>query len=252
MINIRINSKEVNDKLKILSSALNKDIETNYKELASLTASKLAYICQPYGMGNKQRDILRKSVLKDVSNSYWDIGRTANEINKLGGKQMQAAFLTAVHAGDWVRAEEVVKKVIHNIDDFRIGAETNHLDKVRTGPRRRVDKLSSNAQVVLQKSSVDSIKSKNVVKAGMGKAGWADVVAKLSPQKRIAKWVKKVGLGSYSIAKAGVNFILSITNEVRYASNLLSGTDISKAVNQSVTNHMARMERSIESTCKKF
>lgn len=253
MINITVDTREVSNKLKILSTSLNKDIETTYKELASLTASKLAYICQPYGMGNKQRDILRKAVLKDVSSSYWDIGRTANEIKKLGGQNMQAAFLTAVHAGDWTRAEEVVKNVIKNIDDFRTQAEPSHLNKNRKGhPRKRVLKEPSSAQVVMSNSSINTLKSKHVVNAGMAKAGWADIVSKLSPQKRIAKWVKRAGLGSYKIIKNGAMFILSITNEVRYASAVLGANDIQKAISQSVNNHINRMERMIEATCKKF
>lgn len=163
---------------------------------------------------------------------------------------MAAAYLEAVKSGDMLRAEEVVEKTILEIDSFSQQAPKGHLQGVRGGSKMRVGKTAQNAVSVVSKASIEAIKSKHVIKAGMAKAGWMAVVSKIGAKTKPPKWLRG-GFGTFRLLNHGGNILLSIINEVRYSSKLLSQSDIKRAVGYSVRGHMKRMQIVLDKLTKK-
>lgn len=251
MIGIDIDTSDFDRDLTKFRRQLGGSMKDQYKKMAALTCRRLAGMTPPVGTGNKQRDILRKAILKDVGATYYDVGRTANVIKQESGDRMQAAFLEAVHEGDYSRAEIVVRNTLHNIDQFRHTPESGKLARNRTTSKKRVPD-NSRPQIVMQKSGINDIKNKGILTAGLAKAGWMGIARLMDLKTKVPVWLRTSGFSSYDYTTNGTKFQLTATNEVNYASNLLSEREINRGIYTAVKYYMKNLDREVQKKLDKI
>jgi hypothetical protein len=242
MVKVKVDDAELKRQLKKFTIGLDKTAEDSITEMARIGATQLAYRVEPYGVTKNSQTILEGAVFKDISRTYWDTGRTYNEIKKLDRK-LAAAYAAAMNDGDTSKAQSIAEQVISG---FSVGAtdDGTHLERARNA-RGRV--ATPRPLGITGKAELDRLKARKALSAGTAKAGWLQAGASLGSKTRIAKWLKKAAaLGSSQIIRNGWLTAVILVNHVRYASSVISDAKIQAAVSNAYRNHLKRLKKQLE------
>jgi len=247
MINAKTDDRHFKKYLKDFSVKVGKTAEDSVKSLAAMGARQIANDVQPFGLANKSKDILEKAVYKDISKTYWDTGRTYNAIKKIKPK-LAAAYAKAINEGEPNKAEKIAQSVFS-------GFEVNAMDSGRHLKASRSIKgrvINPDPMGITDRSQLEAFKAKQALTAGTAKAGWLQAAKSLGSKSKIAAWLNKTGnLGTSSIIKNGWKTIVTVMNNVRYASAVISDSKIQQAINKAYRNNLKIMERKIQALANK-
>ena len=247
MIKVKIDYKDLEKSLNEFSKSLNKEVSDNIVEMAQLGSRQLAHFTQPYGVGTKQKDILQKAIYKDVNKAYSTIGKTYFDINALSKKDA-AAYIEAIKANDLDTAERIVQRVLIDYKEVKNSDTGQYLQSIRDSKGRVPSYTPMN---LTDRNSIEDIKKKVVVRAGLVKAGWLKAGEIIKSKFRIPAWLRS----SENIASANVKLdknktVVTLTNHVRYTNSLITPADINKAVQRAYINQLRKLKRIIEALAK--
>jgi len=249
MIRGSINTNDLKRQLDKLSKEVNKTSKDNIKEIAVIGARQLAIRTEPYGVTNNQKEVLHKSIYKDINKAYDYVGQTFNRL-KTFSTSIAYAYANAVHNNDLNAAERYARNYIDGYE-MRETDSGNHLDSVRNLKGRVSD--DSKVMGLASNAEVESIKKDEVVKAGTAKAGWMQAGRDLSSKFRIVGWLKKSGRLGYSKTTHNIyRTVITLYNDVTYVSNLISDTKIKAAVNNAYRNQIKKIKYQIKAAAQRF
>jgi hypothetical protein len=248
MVSVKIDSKNLEKSLNEFSTKLNKEVSENIVEMAQLGSRQLAHLTQPYGTSGKQKTLLETSIYKDVSKAYSTIGRTYVDIRALD-RGKAAAYIKAIKANDLQAAENIIEGVLVDYTEVSSGDNGEHLQRLRNS-RGRVDTRSP--MNITDDNALLNIKKKAVMRAGLVKAGFLKAGEVIKSKFRVPKWLKSSeNIGSAKVNNAGSKTTVTLTNNVRYASSMISPSDIQKAIRNAYVNQLKKMKRAIDALAKK-
>lgn len=249
MFKASLDNRSLERSLKKLTKDLNKTAEQTITEMAQIGGRQLAHVIEPYGLGEKAKEISEKAIYKDVHRAYDYVGQTYNALRKISQK-IAIAFSNAVRNNDFTAAERYARKYLPGFE-MRHSDSGNHLEKVR-GPRGRVP-ASVPVMGISNSSDLDGIKEQKKLTAGLAKAGWLQAAKNISSKTRVPSWLrKKQNVGYAKKASSGWNFSVTLYNTVRYASALTTGAKKMQAVRWAYRNQVKRMERQLNAITSKF
>lgn len=247
MIKISIDSKALQASLKKLTTDLNKEASESIQSMAAMGGKELAHRVQPFGLTGKAQSTLEGAVYKDISRAYDYVGEAYNKIARVD-KKKAIAYIKAINNNDLAAAEKYSRGIINGIGTSDSG---NNLSKARTGPKRRVQD-NFNPMVVTDDQTIQNLKQKNVVSAGLVKAGFLQASKYLGRKATIPEWLRKSKLiGTGLIIKNGWETVVTVINNVRYASSAISESNIQKAINQAYKNQIKKLQRQVDALLKK-
>ena len=248
MVTVKIDSKNLEKSLNEFSKKLNKEVEENIVEMAQLGSRQLAHLTQPYGTSNKQKNILELAVYSDVSKAYSTIGRTYVDIRALD-RGKAAAYIKAIKANDLQAAEKIIEGVLVDYTEVVNTDDGGYLQSLRNS-RGRVDQRKPIN--LLDDNALANIKKKAIMRAGLVKAGFLKAGEIIKSKFRVPKWLKSSeNIGSAKVNSAGSQTTVTLTNNVRYASSMITPSDIQKAVRNAYVNQLKKMKRAIDALAKK-
>jgi hypothetical protein len=129
------------------------------------------------------------------------------------------------------------------------GDNGEHLQRLRNS-RGRVDRRSP--MNITDDNALLNIKKKAVMRAGLVKAGFLKAGEIIKSKFRVPKWLKSSeNIGSAKVNNAGSKTTVTLTNNVRYASSMISPSDIQKAIRNAYVNQLKKMKRAIDALAKK-
>lgn len=247
MISVKIDYKNLEKTLDEFSNKLGKTVEENIVEMAQLGSRQLSHLTQPYGTSNKQKTILENAVYKDVNKAYSTIGRTYVDIRALD-RSKAAAYIKAIKANDLQAAENIIEGVLVDYTEVSAGDNGEHLQRLRNS-RGRVDTRSP--MNITDDNALANIKKKAIMRAGLVKAGFLKAGEIIKSKFRVPKWLKSSeNIGSAKVNSAGSQTTVTLTNNVRYASSMITPSDIQKAVKNAYVNQLRKLKFAIDKLAK--
>lgn len=247
MINVKIDDSELKRSLVKFTNTLNKDAEESIKELAGVAATQLANRSEPFGLTSKAETIAKKSVYKDINNTFDNTGAMYNKL-KMVSPGAAVAFIKAINDNDLQQAENYASRFASMVSTT---AQNETLRQNRTSPKKHVPKGIKQA-VVGDKESISNIEMKSITNIGLTKAGFLQAGKDVGSKKAIPKWLKNDEMLGYAdVFSSGWKTIVTLHNNVRYASNTITDSKIDKALNTAYRNHLKKLDKTIEHAWKK-
>jgi len=249
MIKVAVDYSDLEKKLKQFSKDLGKTSTETIKEMAKIGCTQLAIRSEPYGLGDKSKQILEKAIYKDISKTYFNVGQTYLAIKKLRPK-LANAYSAAMQKGDIGKAGQIAAKVLEGFTQS-VSMDGGERLKASRNARGRVGKVSPMG--VTEKTSVDTLKAKKELSAGIAKAGFLQAGKSLGSKNRVAKWLNKnFTLGhSKVVEKPDWGTEVMIYNDVKYASNTITPNKIRLAVQNAYQNQVKKMQKAVDAIAAK-
>lgn len=250
MIRATIDTRSLERKLQELRIQVGKTAEDNLRETAQIGAKQLAIRTEPYGLGTAQKDGLQKGIYRDVNKAYDYIGQTFNTLKRFN-KRLAYAFSNAVKANDLAAAERYARQVIDGFE-MKTTDSGQHLQDVRSSidghvrPNSPVVGISNNAEI-------DKIASQQLVTAGTAKAGWMQAGKEIGMKARIPVWLRKSArLGYAKFDKNVLRMSITLYNNVRYVSNVITEGKMKAAVDNALKNQMRKLNYQLKNVARRF
>lgn len=248
MVKVSIDYTKLEKSLKDFSKKLDKEVSDSVVEMAQLASKQLAHHTQPFGTSEKQKNILQSAIYKDVNKAYSTIGRTYVDIKALDRSQA-AAYINAIKANDLQAAENIIERVLVDYTEVKNSDAGEHLQSLRNS-RGRVDRRSP--MNLIDNGAIEDIKRKVVVRAGLVKAGFLKAGEAIKSKFRIPAWLRSSeNIGSATVELRGSKTSVTLINHVRYASSMISPSNIQNALRKAHINQLKKLKRQIEALAKK-
>lgn len=248
MVSVKIDYKDLEKSLNEFSNKLGKTVEDSIVEMAQVGSRQLAHLTQPYGIGTKQKTILETAVYKDVFKAYSTIGRTYTDIKALN-RRKAAAYIKAIKANDLDTAESIIESVLVDYTEVTNGDNGEYLQSLRNS-RGRVDERRP--MNITDNNALERIKKTAIMRAGLVKAGFLKAGELIKSKTRIPKWLKSSeNIANADVKRSGSATTVTLTNNVRYASSMISAADVQKAIKNAYINKLKQMKRAIDALAKK-
>lgn len=233
MLKIKVQGLEkVFAELRDYERKANQATQETVELVADATAKDLANKTFPRGTTNATRDVLTKSIAKDVNKAYADDSRIAHAI-KLKSPRLAAAYMAAREAGKDEVADSIAKRAL----DGYAGQGNDsgqHLESLRTKNGR----VPRPQQMRMERAKIEEIKAKKILTAGVVKSGWLQCARNA----RIPVWLRKaLSLGERTTAKLTV----TLTNRVKYAGRLINNSLINRAIVFAFKNQLKRLQKTL-------
>jgi hypothetical protein len=237
MITVKVDIREVQRELEKFKRKIPTITQDFLVDSAKIAARQCAIQTQPYGISNKQRDILQTAVVKDMSKVYWAEGRTYNELKKTS-IAVANAFAKAIHEGDLSTAEQIISKYTQHKFSPTITEES--LEDRRSDSSGRVE--IDDPVIVKGTSDLENLKNQKKVSAGYVKSNWLQMVSKLRGSTRIPVWLRKKANNFVQIAK----YFVKITNAVDYSSSLISESKLKAIADKAIKQNLRALNKKMK------
>ncbi len=194
-----------------------------------LCAVSAAFQAQPFGIDDKAQALGVVATTRDIYRVYATPGIAWKDIQDKGA---QAGFWKAVKTSAWDRAAKILNRegaVFKNtpIDNFDGGA----LHRQSRNNSGRVPKRLAPAVIVKDPSKLKTYVAAEAGKVGFGKGGWAACARALGGTRGIPGWISRQGSPGTVVEDYGSTVMsITMTNQVPYASSILSASQKAEAV----------------------
>ncbi len=198
-------------------------------QAARLVAVSLAYQAQPFGIDEKAQALGVVATTRDIYRVYATPGKAYDDISDDGAK---AGFWKAVKTSAWDRAAKILNRSGARlkstlIDNFDGGAQHRQL-------RNNQGRIPASQKPVMIVKDVQKLKSyvlTETKKVGFGKGGWAACARALGGTRGIPGWISRQNAPGTVIENYGASVMsITMTNQVPYASSILSPAQKQEAV----------------------
>ncbi len=239
--------KELLHALQEYSKAFEVDAKEAVKELARTGARQLAMATEPYGISSKAKRIGEMAVSKDVSKAYSSNARTYNELRRINPRKANA-YGAAMKNNDLAAAEKIVRSTLDGFTEVANTDTGSHLEGLRNS-KGRVD--SPNVVNLATEGAVSEIRREKMKTTGTAKAGWVQCGESIQSKSRFPAWLRKSGtLGTSSTSGSGWKTVVTLSNRVRYVTNVLSANKLQRALQATERNHLKKINLMVEKRAK--
>lgn len=249
MVKVSIDSKDLEKRLKNLTKQVNIAADESIISMAQIGAAQLAFRTTPYGTNKKSQDVAEKAIYKDISKVYQNIGVTYNLIKKIDPKKA-ISYAYCMNNGQESNAEKIAESVLGTSFDVGNVDSGQLLDNNRNS-KGRVTK-ATNPRGIKNTSEIEALKAKKKLRAGLAKSGWIQAGIAILSKTRVAAWLKNKsgGLGEGKILRAGWKTTVTLTNHVKYASDVISSSQIRAAIKNAYMNQIKKLQKQIDHIAK--
>ncbi len=198
-------------------------------QAARLVAVSLAYQAQPFGIDEKSQALGVVATTRDIYRVYATPGKAYDDIQDKGAA---AGFWKAVKTSAWDRAAKILNREGSRlkgtlIDNFDGGAQHRQL----RNNQGRIPESQKPVMVVKNPSAVKTYVATETKKVGFGKGGWASCARALGGTRGIPGWISRQGSPATVVENYNAPIMsITLTNQVPYASEILSPAQKSEAV----------------------
>ncbi len=214
-----------------------------------LCAVSAAFQAQPFGIDEKAQALGVVATTRDIYRVYATPGVAWKDIQDKGA---QAGFWKAVKTSAWGRAAKILNRagaVFKNtpIDNFDGGA----LHRQSRNNSGRVPKRLAPAVIVKDPSKLKTYVATEAGKVGFGKGGWASCARALGGTRGIPGWISRQNAPGTVIENYGATVMsITMTNQVPYASSILSPAQKQEAVRIAMDKLRASIQIALQHTGK--
>jgi hypothetical protein len=219
-------------------------LQATLKQQARLLAVKLAHITKPIGTDLGTRQKLERRIESDVRYMAQDLDYLAQRIDTATsewGKALKDAMTTR----DRVLLAKLIKGTpLENMAIVSAVSKEMH-QRARTKGKVRSRLAAQEKQLVLNSRAVDSYLRQTTRKAGIAKGGWAGAANAVGGMRGIPQWItrhKARGTAIDNTARKN-NPSVTLKNNVRYISEILSQADMAEAVRRQIRDFALYIDR---------
>jgi len=243
LIHARFDGVErVQAKADAIQGVVQRGMRDPLRQLARLTGVSAAKSSVPYGTDSAAQQLGEKAVAKDIALVYATPSRAWRDIVD---QRAAAAFWRALKNGELERAQAILQQYGNELRDvFLQPFDDGVAHKAARDPDTGRVRIEKPAMIVIEGgesgSPLDRYVQSVQENVGFGKGGWADAARRLGGIRGIheadddisARWIleKASGLGEVSEGGSDDAPTITISNTVRYASNILAASAQADAI----------------------
>jgi hypothetical protein len=217
-------------KIRSIGTVVQRPIRDQLTQFGRLTAISCAKSTQPFGSGEKSRDVGRYRVAADIYKVYATIAKAFADIQKTNDRAARA-FWAAVQHGDYARATGILRKdgsLLRNVPIELFDAGALHMQK-RNSQTGRIAAKQRPLMIVRDKRKLEAYIKKRQANVGTGKSAWADIANQLGGTRGL-KDSGDIGITwiSHNRGRGGIQWmgtpeapLLRITSQVSYGGRIL-------------------------------
>ncbi len=197
-------------------------------QAARLCAVSAAFQAQPFGIDEKAQALGVVATTSDIYRVYATPGKAWKDISDEGAA---AGFWKAVKTSAWDRAAKILNRSGAQlkstlIDNFDGGAQHRQLRS-----RGRISKSQKPVMIVKDAQKLKSYVITEIKKVGFGKGGWSSCAGALGGTRGIPGWISRQNSPGIVHEDYGASVMsITMTNQVPYASSILSPAQKAEAV----------------------
>ncbi len=200
------------------------------RQQGRLTAVSLAFQAQPFGIDDKAQALGQVATNRDIYKVYATPGKAYADISD---PKKQAAFWSCMKKGLWDRAQKIIStagKALKFSPILPFDGGTAH-QSLRNN-RGRITGAQKPVMIVQDPKRVEAYVKKEVAKVGTGKSGWASCARALGGVAGIPGWITRHNAPATVVENYGdgTEVEIVLTNQVPYASEILTGPQKSEAI----------------------
>jgi hypothetical protein len=194
-----------------------------------LCAVSAAFQAQPFGIDEKAQALGVVATTRDIYRVYATPGKAYDDISDDGAK---SGFWKAVKTSAWDRAAKILNRSGARlkgtlIDNFDGGAQHRQL----RNSQGRIPASQKPVMIVKDPQKLKSYVLTETKKVGFGKGGWAACASALGGTRGIPGWISRQNApGKVSENYGATVMSITMTNQVPYASSILSSAQKQEAV----------------------
>lgn len=236
---------ELNTAMRNWAAATGKKFGAVVKQQSRLIAWNFAHNSQPYGMDLAAKKIGEAAVMRDIGNVY----QSSAQIYKLllqQDEKLAKAFYKLVKEGGYGQAEKILRassriernaKIFAPLDPaFHQNARNQRGRVVRYRPQ----------QIIPDGKELKAYAKSRADMVGFGKAGWITAGSQLGSIARVPGWITRhkgrAPGGCIDNSKSTEDPYVVMTNQVRYASSILSDSQAQQAMRLQEEKMLAHIE----------
>jgi hypothetical protein len=214
-----------------------------------LCAVSAAFQAQPFGIDEKAQALGVVATTRDIYRVYATPGKAYDDISDDGAK---AGFWKAVKTSAWDRAAKILNREGSRlkgtlIDNFDGGAQHRQL----RNNQGRIPASQKPVMVVKDAQKLKSYVLTETKKVGFGKGGWAACARALGGTRGIPGWISRQNAPGTVIENYGATVMsITMTNQVPYASAILSSAQKQEAVRIAMDKLRASIQIALQHTGK--
>ncbi len=218
-------------------------------QAARLVAVSLAYQAQPFGIDEKAQALGVVATTRDIYRVYATPGKAYDDISDDGAK---AGFWKAVKTSAWDRAAKILNRSGARlkstlIDNFDGGAQHRQL----RNNQGRIPASQKPVMIVKDAQKLKSYVLTEIKKVGFGKGGWAACARALGGTRGIPGWISRQNAPGAIIENYGATVMsITMTNQVPYATEILSPAQKAEAVRIAMEKYRASVLKAIRGNGK--
>lgn len=229
-VRVKVNTSSSDALFKKMGWTLKNSVPGYLRQEARLVAVSLAIQTQPFGDSATSQAIGQVAVSRDIYRVYATPGTVYKDIIDPGAA---AGFWKAVKTSAWDRATRIIQRASANfkstpIQQFDGGSSHQNL----RNNQGRIPQSQKPAMIVTNPTAIKTYITAEQKKVGFGKGGWSACARALGGTRGIPGWVSRQDspgtvVENYKAERSSV----VMTNEVPYASEILSPSQKQEAIN---------------------
>lgn len=229
-IGVKVNTSSSDALFKKMGWTLKNSVPGYLRQEARLVAVSLAIQTQPFGSSATSQAVGQVAVSRDIYRVYATPGTVYKDIANQGAA---SGFWKAVKSSAWDRAAQIVQRASGSFKSTPIsGFDGGAQHKSLRNNQGRIPESQKPVMIVRNPSAIKTYVSAEQKKVGFGKGGWAACARALGGTRGIPGWVSRQNspgtvIENYKAERSSV----VMTNEVPYASEILSPSQKQEAIN---------------------
>lgn len=245
---------ELNAAMRNYAAATGKKFGAVVKMQSRLIAWNFAHNSQPYGMDLATKKLGEAAVLRDIGLVFRSAQQMFKQLEDQGQPELAKAWYKLVKIGTNAKAEKLLRETKAADRNTPIFAPLDPQFHQKSRNRRGRVSRHRPAQIVPDAKEIREYTKKKKDLVGFGKAGWITAGSQLGSIRNVPAWITRhkgtAPGGCIDQSKSLEDPYVSMTNQVRYASALLSDSQAMQAMRLQEEKMLAHIEHVLVNTAR--